>query len=271
MSVEHQQSQKEIKINDKYSLNIESKWEDGYSWDEVNLTDGINCIEVGNYYTAGTPYEREWLEYNDDYVAIIHQNLISGVITIEELIDLQKFEKIKGTPERVKDYYNMFKKVNVSNKGSSYLFNQTKLNKNTSILIESKTNAGICTNEVAIETLILKDVQANIQIGENGPLEVNGCIGRHDYLGPQVTFDNNGLRGWVEYNNQYVAFVDYIQATGQRRVNRIFDISEKCFLDVETCELDRIYKQSFAPEFIFRQPIKIPVKKLELKNNCIKN
>lgn len=266
MSVEHTQSKKEIKINDKYTLNIESQWEDAYSWDKVNLTDGTNCIEVGTCYTSGTTYEREWLEYNDNYVAILHQDLISMVITIKKLIDLENCLGVNGTPEEVRDYYTMLKEENSSIKSNRTL-RKEKLNERTSILIENKTNTGISIDEVAIEKVIFSEVDAKINIGQNKSSEVYGYIGRRDYLGPQVTFDNNGLKGWVEYNSEFVAFIDYNPATNKRRVNRIFYIYANSFLNSEAYDLEQVYNQTFAPEFIFKQHNKLPVKKLELKNN----
>lgn len=266
MSVEHTKPQKEIKINNKYGLYIESECEEDHEFSIVYLTSARFHSFLG-VYCKGLPYVREWLEYNDNYVAILHHDLISGAITIKDLIDLEKLKRVSGTPERVRDYYNMFKEANSSINGT---LRQEKLNENTSILIENKIIDGFSIDEVELQTVIFRNVCANINIEENEPSEVKGYIGRCDYLGPQVTFDNNGLKGWVEYNRQFVAFVDYDQATNKRRVNRIFDINAKCFLDSETCDLEQIYKQFFAPEFAFKQPIELPVKKLELKNKCKK-
>lgn len=267
MSVEHLQSKKEIKINDKYILNIESKWEGEYSWDEVTLTDGINCLEVGSYYTAGVTYEREWLEYNENYVAILHQDLISGTITINSLVDLANFSKINDVPERVKECYNALKQTNSPITNFKHYLKKGQINKRTFILIENKPISGGRIEEVALKTILFRNVEATINIGENKPSEVKGYIGRYDYLGSQITFDKEGMKGWIEYNNQYVAFIDYNPLTNRRIVNRIFDIEAKCFLDNKNCDLEQIYNQNFTPEFIFRQPSKLPVKKLELKNN----
>lgn len=136
-----------------------------------------------------------------------------------------------------------------------------------SILIESKFENGIYYDEVSIQNQYVTFKADSVII--NDKTYFSGVHPVAEYaevkLGSHITYDNEGLKGWIEYNKQYVAFIEFSPETGKRKVVKLFDVGYTEFIDGLNCELEQLYKQSFATNIMVHQEQEIPVKKLELK------
>ncbi len=110
MSVEHIKRKKTIPVNDKEYIELVSKAEDGYDWDEVYLKSDKEKHFVGSYYTYNYSSSREWMEYNDSYIALIKQYTYGYEVSnpiIKELFDIKTKAHIKGTDEELDYIYKL--------------------------------------------------------------------------------------------------------------------------------------------------------------------
>ena len=110
MSVEHIIDKKRVPIKDKDYIEILSKKEDGYTWDEVYYkNDELNQF-IGSYYTYNYSSSREWMEMNDKYIAFMRQCTFGYDVyprKITALFDIEAKAHVKGTEEDLEYFYKL--------------------------------------------------------------------------------------------------------------------------------------------------------------------
>lgn len=108
MSVEHSKGIKEIRINDRESIIIESKWQEVYEWDEVSYKSGEDVIFIGSYYTYDMHLSRGWLKYNNETIAIAKEYIptycVDG-IQVDVIFDIKSRLFVEGNKEDLLEYY----------------------------------------------------------------------------------------------------------------------------------------------------------------------
>lgn len=115
MSVTWSFEKKEIEINEKNSIIIESKGEEGYTWDEVTFKSEEGEVSIGAYYTYNYSSSREWMEYNSNYIVLlsIYMDGYEPCDTeIKKLFDVNSRRFIEGSQEELFEYYNQEFKQN---------------------------------------------------------------------------------------------------------------------------------------------------------------
>ena len=110
MAITYSYGKQEIKINESDSIILETKSEEVYEWKEVTFKtkEQKKEIYIGTYYTRTYPDEREWMEYNDNFIAILaghkHGHIISDV-RVMELFDINSRKLIKESQEEMREIY----------------------------------------------------------------------------------------------------------------------------------------------------------------------
>jgi len=111
MSVTHSYGKVLLKVNDFCSIITETKGEDGYVWNEVTFKSESDEKEIyiGSYFSYNYTNSNEWMEYNENYIALLkipkigYQNLD---MQITKLFDINKKEVIQDSQENLLDVYN---------------------------------------------------------------------------------------------------------------------------------------------------------------------
>ena len=110
MSVVHSYGKEIISINESGSIIIETKSEEGYEWKEVSFkTNGEEEIGIGSYSTYNYSSSREWMEYNDNVIALLAiytYGYEASDTYVQVIFDIQSKQLIKGSQEELVKIYN---------------------------------------------------------------------------------------------------------------------------------------------------------------------
>jgi len=116
MSIVHSYGKVEIPINEKEFIIIETKGEDGYEWKEVSFqTKDEKEIFIGSYYTYNYSSSREWIEYNNNVIALLGVYACGNEISdtyVQVIFDVNSKQLINGSQEELlKIYIQEFKGI----------------------------------------------------------------------------------------------------------------------------------------------------------------
>ena len=110
MSVVHSYGKEKISINESSSIIIETKSEEGYEWKEVFFkTNGEEEIGIGSYYTYNYSSSREWMQYNDNVIALLAIYTYGYEVSdtyVQVIFDIKSKQLIKGSQEELVKIYN---------------------------------------------------------------------------------------------------------------------------------------------------------------------
>ena len=101
---------KTIQMNENGYLTIERKGKDGCFWEEVTFKtrDEETATFVGSYYTHNRSTSFEWMEYNQNFIAILKLPALDcdrDDAEIKALFDIQSRKLIDGTQEELLKIY----------------------------------------------------------------------------------------------------------------------------------------------------------------------
>ena len=109
MSITYSYGKEEISINENESMVIETKGEDGYKWKEVTYKSTQDEIFVGSYFTYNYSSSREWMEYNENYIALLAVYTFGYEISdtkVKKIFDINNKQLIDGSKEELLEIYN---------------------------------------------------------------------------------------------------------------------------------------------------------------------
>ena len=121
MSGKYSLKTKEISLNNSNVLIIQEQREQGFIWNEITLKTHDekhdDIYYIGAYYTFDFSCRMEWMEYNQDYLAILSKDKRSGITTVKTIFDFKTKSKIKDDPSLLMQVYtNSFKSSYQANK-----------------------------------------------------------------------------------------------------------------------------------------------------------
>lgn len=98
-----------IPLNEKESIILEERSQDGYEWNEVTFKTGEEEYYIGSYYTYNYSSSREWMEYNSDLIVLMTIYTAGYEISdpeVNKMFDIKNRQLVKGTKEELMDCYN---------------------------------------------------------------------------------------------------------------------------------------------------------------------
>lgn len=108
MAITYSLRTKNIDINDSESIIVETKSEEVYEWQEVSYRNSEEITFIGTYYTYDGGITREWMEHNENFIALISKQIIGdrmNQIKVKAMFDIKNKQLIEGNQEELISLY----------------------------------------------------------------------------------------------------------------------------------------------------------------------
>mgnify|MGYP000213600322 CR=1 FL=1 len=105
MLIEQTINKKEIVV-DKGIIVVESKYGDGYMWNDVYFKYDKEIFPIGTYCTYDFGFTNGWMEYNSDTIALMSEYGFSHEKVVIALFDIKTRLFIDGRYVDLLQYYN---------------------------------------------------------------------------------------------------------------------------------------------------------------------
>ena len=111
MSISYKSAEKILYQSPKYTLIAYDEMEEFSNIRKLIFKSEDKEIQIGGFETIIVAGEHEWCIYNDDFVAILHENRQTGLEpTIRTLFDTNSQDFIMGNTEYCNNYLQKLKK-----------------------------------------------------------------------------------------------------------------------------------------------------------------